>query len=179
VLAKRGVKVETLPYDPDRPPALLRSADAAFLSLDTETARLWLRQAKVTGYAPGRGVAGIFSLFDETLLDDLPEGATLVSPYVLPGGDEGAAIRALGAPSAATLHGWATAKMLAVALWQTGADTPDEAVAALGRLEGYDSGLAPPYQTRPDTRSRTPEGVVIKQQAGAFSAQGGFRRDSF
>lgn len=176
VLAERGVSVTIEPYDPARPPTLLRPADAAFLSLEGEAARSWLRQAKTTTYP--RGVAGIYSLFDPSLLPDLPEGARVVSPYVVPPGEEGEAIRSgAGAPSAAVLHGWATAKSLAVALWQTGADTPEEALVAVEGLAGYDSGLAPPYETRPGTRSRTPEGVLFEVRSGAFVTQGGFRRD--
>lgn len=176
VLAERGVSVTIEPYDPARPPALLRPADAAFLSLEGEVGRSWLRQAKTTTYP--RGVTGIFSLFDPSLLPDLPEGARVVSPYVVPPGEEGEAIRSgAGAPSAAVLHGWATAKSLAVALWRTGADTPEEALAAVEGLAGYDSGLAPPYETRPDTRSRTPEGVLFEVHSGAFVTPGGFRRD--
>jgi hypothetical protein len=46
-------------------------------------------------------------------------------------------------------------------------------------MAGYDSGLAPPYETRPQTRSRTPEGVVFEVHSGAFTAQGTFRRDPY
>jgi hypothetical protein len=82
-----------------------------------------------------------------------------------------------GQISARALHGWATAKYLSVALWQSGADRPAAVAGALAGLEGYDSGLAPPYQTRPGTRSRTPEGVVFQTGTGGFTASGGFRRD--
>jgi hypothetical protein len=176
VLGERGVSVSVETYDPARPPALLQSADAAFLSLDTGAARSWLRQARTTIHP--RGVAGIFSLFDPALLPDLPEGIRVTSPYVVPPGGEGEAIRSgAGEPSAAVLHGWATAKSLAVALWRTGADTPEEALAAVEGLTGYHSGLAPPYETRPGTRSRTPEGILLEVRSGAFVTQGGFRRD--
>jgi hypothetical protein len=77
------------------------------------------------------------------------------------------------------LHGWNTAKVLAVALWRSGADGADETVAALEGMAGYDSGLAPPYETRYQTRSRTPEGVVFEVRSGAFTAQGAFRRDPY
>ncbi|MGH9040722.1 MAG: hypothetical protein ACRDZ3_10890, partial [Acidimicrobiia bacterium] len=112
------------------------------------------------------------------LLADLPEGARVVSPYLVPGGAEGDAIRSgAGSPSAGVLHGWNTAKVLAVALWRSGADTPEETITALEAMTGYDSGLAPPYETRPGTRSRTPEGVVFEVRSGAFTPQGAFRRD--
>ncbi|HLF41847.1 MAG TPA: ABC transporter substrate-binding protein, partial [Acidimicrobiia bacterium] len=178
VLEQRAVKVFVEDYDPAAPPTHLRSADAAFLSLDTASAGSWLRQAKAAGYAPARGVAGISTLFDPALLADLPEGSRVVSPYLVPGGAEGDAIRSgAGGTSAPVLHGWATAKSLAVALWRTGADTPGAVQTALEGLTGYDSGLAPPYETRPGTRSRTPEGVVFVVRSGAFTADGGFRRD--
>jgi hypothetical protein len=137
-------------------------------------------QAKDGGYRPARGVAGIFSLFDETLAPDLPEGARVVSPYVVPGGDEGQAIRSdAGGTSAPVLHGWAGAKALAAAIWRTGADTPAELQAALEGLAGWSSGLAPAYETRPGTRARTPEGVVFRVESGALTADGGFRRDPY
>jgi hypothetical protein len=51
--------------------------------------------------------------------------------------------------------------------------------SALEGLAGWSPGLAPAYETRPGTRSRTPEGVLFQVQSGAYVAQGGFRRDSF
>jgi len=123
-------------------------------------------------------VSGIYSLSDETLLPDLPEGARVVSPYVVPAGDEGEAIRSgAGGTSAPVLHGWVSAKALAAAIWRTGADTPAELQAALEGLAGWSSGLAPAYETRPGTRSRTPEGVVFAVRQSAFVSEGGFRRD--
>jgi hypothetical protein len=101
----------------------------------------------------------------------------VVSPYVVPAGDEGQAIRSGAGTSAAALHGWAGAKALAAAVWRTGADTPAELQSALEGLAGWSSGLAPAYETRPGTRSRTPEGVLFQVQSGAFVPQGGFRRD--
>ena len=131
-------------------------------------------------YRPAKGVGGIYSLADETLLPDLPEGARVVSPYVVPSGDEGQAIRSgAGGTSASVLHGWAGAKALAAAIWRTGADTPAGVQSALEGLAGWSSGLAPPYETRPGTRSRTPEGVLFQVQSGAFVAEGGFRRDPY
>jgi ABC-type branched-subunit amino acid transport system substrate-binding protein len=182
VLAGKGVKVTTRVYDPAQPPALLPAAteDAAFVSLDPPAAAAFARQARESGYRPARGIAGVASLFDPAVLVDLPEGARVVSPYVVPGGAEGDAIRSgAGGTSAAALHGWTTAKVLAVALWRSGADTPDETMTALEGMTGYDSGLAPPYETRPQTRSRTPDGVVFEVRSGAFAAQGAFRRDPY
>ncbi len=102
----------------------------------------------------------------------------MVSPYVVPAGDEGQAIRSAGGgTSASVLHGWATAKSLAAAIWRTGADTPAEVQAALEGLTGWSSGLAPPYETRSGTRSRTPEGVALPGAVRRLRPQGGFRRD--
>ena len=50
---------------------------------------------------------------------------------------------------------------------------------ALEGLTGWSSGLAPPYETRSGSRTRTPEGVVFAVQSQAFVAQGGFRRDPY
>jgi hypothetical protein len=180
VLKQRNVtSVQVVSYDPaaHKP---LTPADAAFISLDPAAARAWVAQAKADGYHPAAGVAGIYSLADEALAPDLPEGARVVAPYVVPAGDEGQAIRSAGrGTSAPVLHGWATAKSLAAALWRTGADTPAEVQAALEGLTGWSSGLAPPYETRSSTRSRTPEGVLFAVQSQAFVAQGGFRRDPY
>jgi ABC-type branched-subunit amino acid transport system substrate-binding protein len=181
-LAGKGVQATIRVYDPAKPPPLLPTAaeDAAFVSLDPPAAAAFAHQAKENNYRPARGIAGVASLFDPAVAADLPDGARVVSPYVVPGGAEGDAIRSgAGSTSAGTLHGWATAKVLAVALWRTGADSPEEALAALEGMAGYDSGLAPPYETRPETRSRTPEGVVFEVRSGAFAAQGTFRRDPY
>jgi len=177
-LAQQGVKkVTVVTYDPDAHKPLL-PGDAAFVSLDPAAARAWVAEAKAAGYRPARGVAGIYSLADVNLAPDLPEGARVISPYVVPGGDEGAAIRSgAGGTSAPVLHGWATAKSLAAAIWRTGAETPAQLQTALEQLAGWSSGLAPPYETRPGTRSRTPEGVVLQVQNGAFTTDGSWRRD--
>jgi hypothetical protein len=178
VLKERKVNVEVVTYDPGAADHPLIPADAAFVSLDPASAKTWVAEAKSASYRPAAGVAGIYSLFDEALLADLPEGARVVSPYVMPSGTEGQAIRSeAGGTSASVLGGWATAKSLAAAIWRTGADTAAEVQAALEGLAGWSCGLAPTYETRPGTRSRTPEGVVFRVQSQAFVPDGGFRRD--
>jgi hypothetical protein len=179
VLEARGVTVTIHTYDPAKNPGLDAGADAALLSLDPSAAKAWVAQAKAAGHRPDRGIAGIYSLFDESLAPDLPDGARVVSPYVVPGGEEGQAIRSAGGISSSVLHGWAGAKALAAAIWRTDADTPAEMQAALEGLAGWSSGLAPAYETRPGTRARTPEGVVFRVQSGALTADGGFRRDPY
>jgi hypothetical protein len=177
VLSEQGVKVTVVLYDPDKP-APLQPADAAFLSLEPEAARSFLRQAKGAYYAPPRGLAGVYSLFEPSLLSDLPGGTRVVSPYVVPPGEESEAIHySAKGTGVGVLHGWATAKSLAVALWRSGAQTPEQVTSALEGLTGYDSGLAPPYEVRPGTNSRTPEGATHEVRSGAFSRTGGFRRD--
>jgi hypothetical protein len=179
VLAERGVKVRVELYDPVTPP-LLHPADAAFLSLEPEAARSFLRQAEASGYRPERGLAGVYSLFEPSLLSKLPGGTRVVSPYVVPPGEEAEAIHSSAkGTGVGVLHGWATAKSLAVALWRSGAQSADQVTAALEGLAGYDSGLAPPYEVRSGTRSRTPEGALHEVRSGAFSRTGGFRRDPY
>ncbi|HYT40572.1 MAG TPA: ABC transporter substrate-binding protein, partial [Acidimicrobiia bacterium] len=182
VLESRGVRVVVVTYDPDAPQKapLREGVDAALLSLDPAAARAWVAEAKAAGYRPALGVAGIYSLADATLAPDLPEGARVISPYVVPAGAEGEAIRsAAGGTSAPVLHGWVGAKALAAAIWRTGADTPAELQSALEALTGWSPGLAPAYETRPGTRSRTPEGVLLQVQSGAFATDGAWRRDPF
>jgi hypothetical protein len=179
VLTARGVSARIVTYDTavKKP---LAPADAAFVSLDPAAARAWVAQAKSEGYRPAQGVGGIYSLADPALAADLPDGTRVISPYVVPAGDEGQAIRSgAGGTSASVLHGWADAKALAAAVWRTGADTPAELQSALEGLAGWSSGLAPAYETRSGTRSRTPEGVLIQVESGAFVQQGGFRRDPY
>jgi ABC-type branched-subunit amino acid transport system substrate-binding protein len=177
VLKDRKVNVEVVTYAPGAD-MTFPAADAAFVSLDPAAAKAWVAEAKSAGYRPTAGVAGIYSLFDANVLADLPEGARVVSPYIVPAGAEGQTIRSeAGGTSASVLHGWATAKSLAAAIWRTGADTPAEVQSALQGLTDWSSGLTPPYETRSGTRSRTPEGVLFQVQSGTFSPQGGFRRD--
>src|SRR5205807_1453980 len=87
VLEARGVKVVVSTYDPaQRKTTLVPAADAAVLSLDPAAARDWVTRAKEAGYRPAQGIAGIYSLADESLAPDLPEGARVVSPYGVPSG---------------------------------------------------------------------------------------------
>ncbi len=73
------------------------------------------------------------------------------------------------------MHGWATAKWLAVSIWLSQADSNEELARALA-LEGFDSGFAPPVEYRPETYSRTPEAVVLKPQDGRLVSEGSFLR---
>ena len=176
-LRTRGVAAVRVPTDPASPRFV--PADAAFVSLPNGDAAPFLRAASNAGQAPEQGLWGIGSLFDEDLLAVAPAGLRLVSPYALPGPAEADAVRRGAERGLGTgvVHGWVTAKSLAVALWQAGATTPAELDAALGALAGYANGFMPPYEVRPGTRSRTPEGLVLVPRDGRFTAASPFRRD--
>ena len=180
VLTARGVAVTRVTYQPGSPIAWV-PADTAFLSLDTAAARAWFGDARSAGYQPASGVAGIYSLLDPEILQAAPNGTRILSPYQLPTGAELQALEAGSGRkvSAATISGWVGAKCLAVALWQTGAATPDAVTAALNGLIGFQDGFAPPYEVRPGTHSRTPEGLLYAIDAGTFSPVSDFRRDPF
>jgi len=177
VLRSRGVAVVRVPYSGGR--LAPSTADAAFLSLDTGAVRMWLTEARSAGIAPARGIAGIYSLADESLVGELPDGTRAIAPYRFPSGDEASALRGgTNRPlESSVVHGWNTAKMLAVALWRSGATTRDAVAPALRQLAGYDSGLAPPYEVRKGTTSRTPEGVLFVKSHDVLAPRGGFRRD--
>lgn len=180
VLRARDVTVLRMRFDPDG--QVLLPADAAFLSMPTDAARVWLETARASGYAPMLGVAGIYSLADPALLADLPEGTRLISPYTFASGAEREAMRRETghALSAELIHGWVTAKSMAVAVWLSGATDGASLTRAIERdLFGYRNGFAPPYEVRPQTRARTPEGLLYRVESGAFVARTGFLRDPF
>ncbi|HZQ83248.1 MAG TPA: hypothetical protein VFA83_00340 [Acidimicrobiales bacterium] len=176
-LQAQSVAVVRLAYTPGR--TAFPPADAAFLSLDTAEASSWLSDAAAMGYHPSK-LAGLSALDEAAVRSRLPDGTIVASAYVRPptGAEEAALEKAAGgSPGAADLHGWATAKSLAVALWRSGATTTTGARQALLGLGGYDSGLAPAYETRAGTTSRTPEAVVLRAAGGTLNPDGGFRRD--
>lgn len=180
VLRARDVTVLRMQFDPDG--QVLLPADAAFLSMPTDAARAWLEVARASGYAPTRGLAGIYSLAHPELLADLPEGTRLISPYTFASGAEREAMRRETghALSAELIHGWVTAKSMAVAIWLSGATDGASLARAIERdLFGYRNGFAPPYEVRPQTRARTPEGLLYRVESGAFVARSGFLRDPF
>lgn len=155
-------------------------AEVAVLSMGADDARRWLAAAAAQGYRPARGVAGLWSLADPGFAKDLPEGSTVITSYATPRADEAQAMSkaAGGPPSFAFVHGWATARALAQALWQSGAATPEELSRALAAFPQDDlGGLIAPYRVRTGTNSRTPEGLVLEVRGGSFVPQGGFRAD--
>jgi hypothetical protein len=159
-------------------PIIFVDADAAFVSLPPTDAGRWTADAKTLHYSPAF-VGGVASLFDEGLAATLPGGTRVTSPYRLLTGSEADALRG-GAGrqqlNARLIHGWVTAKWLAVAIWSHDADTPAEVQSSLEASGGYDSGWAPPYEVRPGTRSRTPEGADLRPSGSTFTS-GPFRKD--
>jgi hypothetical protein len=158
-------------------------ADVVFLSLDADTAAAWFDQARAVAYRPSRGVAGVYSLFDARLRAALEEfGARVLSPYLVPLNAEtrSKAFRSIDEPlGMGVIHGWVTAKDLAVAIWLHDVDGPRSMRAALRALEGYASGFAPPLDWRVGTHARTPEGLVYEVDDGLFTPMTGFLRDPF
>jgi hypothetical protein len=175
-LRERGVQVERVRWDPAGSPALV-PADAAFVSVPTADARSWLQAAKSAGYDPRRGIWGIWSLADDALVDAMPNDLQLLAPYAFARGDELAAMvdATDQAPSARLVHGWVTAKWLAVAIWWAG-DEPERLGGYL-RNGRFESGFAPPQETRTETNARTPEAVVLVPEDGRLEPKGPFRTD--
>jgi hypothetical protein len=179
VLRARGVAVLRVGFD-DAVPAVLPRADAAFVSLPTDLAREWLRDARGRSYAPSRGTWGVYSLADDALVAHMSSSVRVVSPFRLADAGEAEALRtALGRPlSARAVHGWVTAKLVAAAVARSGATSGKALSQAIEALRGYDDGFAAPYDLRPSTHSRTPEGIVLRPSGGQLVAEGSFLKDS-
>jgi hypothetical protein len=160
---------------------VLVSADAAIVLLDRPSTAAWIQMARSQGFAPTRGMVGVFGMAGDDLVPLLDPLDRALSPYGLPPTEsaEGSALRSgSGRPvSATSLHGWVTAKSLAVALWQSGADEGSEVQRALTALTGYNHGFAPPYEVRPGTNARTPEAIVMGRDGNRLVARSAFRRD--
>jgi hypothetical protein len=178
VLRDRGVSVLRVGFD-DAVPAVLPRADAAFLSLPTEMAGEWLRDAEDRSYAPARGTWGVYSLADDALVAHMSPSVRVVSPFAFSDNADAAELRrTLGRPlSARAIHGWVTAKLLTEAIARTDDTTAPGISAALAVLGGYDDGFGAPYDLRADTHSRTPEGIVLRPSGGRLVADGAFMRD--
>lgn len=172
VLRARGVATLRVGFDASLP-AVLPRASAAFVSLPTDAAREWLRDANDGGYRPTRGIWGVYSLADTALVPVMNPSVRVVSPFILPAPDASPNLR-----SARAVHGWVTAKLLGAAVSRTGATTASAIRDALAGLRGYDDGFAAPLDFRPGTNSRTPEGIVLRPSNGRLVASGGFARDT-
>lgn len=178
-LEDREVSVLEMEYDPEVP--VFTPTDAAFLALDAQDAARFFADARAVGYAPDRGFWGVGALFDEARLEDFSEDLHLASPYSV--GDE-AELDAVRERSdrpvdVDVLHGWITAKSLAVAIWESDAETPRQVRRAIRNLEGYENGFMPPYEVREGTNSRTPEAIVLGVADGQFVEEGGFETDPY
>ncbi len=178
---RRGSTVLRVTYRPEDPTPLFIPADLAVLSLGSDSALAWFRDAATVQYTTTRGVAGIYSLYEESLLPSFRQQVTILSPYrasVVPG-EMAALENRIGSESmgAAAIHGWVTAKAIAVSIWKSDAETQNALRTALARLTGFKSGFFDPYEVRPGTHSRTPEAVVISSASGRFFTSSGFRRD--
>lgn len=168
------VVVTTAPDDP-----FLVAADAAFLSLDTTAAGQFLTAAAGDGYEPPRGIWGVASLFNESLLDRIGPHVRVASPYVPALAEEMQVLRQRSGRPVATgsVHGWVTAKALAVAAYESRATSPAEMITALDDLVGWETSFIAPYDVRADTRSRTPEAAVLRSDGTRFVEERPFRRD--
>lgn len=175
-LRARGTHAVRVAWDASRPPAF-PPGDAAFVSLPPEAARGWLQAARELGYAPARGIWGIWSLADEALVGDMSTAVQLLAPYGFPAGVEldDLEARAKQQASARLVHGWVVAKWLAVAVWNGGDDSVK--LAERLRTHGFESGFFPIYAVRPETNSRTPEAVVVRPAGDRLVSERDFRTD--
>jgi ABC-type branched-subunit amino acid transport system substrate-binding protein len=180
VLQGAGIQVVTQDYTPGafRPVP----ADAAVLSMPTAAARQLLGEATCPICTPRLGFTGLYSLYDGSLAAALPDGSTLISPYWPASPSEAnaiaAAARSAGVPvGAGMLHGWATAKEIAVALYYADPLDPQAMTQALASLPPDATGLAPIHLRQGD-HERYPEGLLLKLGGGAFQAASAFRTDS-
>ena len=175
-LRARGVTPLVVPYAAGQQVAA-SPAGVAFLALDTADAKAWFAAAGRAGYHPA--VVGIGSLVEPSLAANMPDGTRAVAPYTLgaPGEHDALAAGIGTQPGMGAVHGWVTAKVLAVALWRTHATTPAETAAAIANLGPYDDGFAPPLMYRPGTNSRVPDGIVFTVHGHQLVSSGGFVRD--
>lgn len=177
-LRGRDVAVARIGFVPGSATNLFVAGDYAFLSMDTAASVAWLRQARAIGYRPGEALGGVYPMFDAgllPLLDGLP--ARILSPYQLPINAEtgSRAFRRIGEPHGArSIHGWVTAKSIAVAAWLREPVGARAMADALRRLRGYENGFAPPYETRSGTNARIPDGLLYGVEDGRFVALSGF-----
>jgi hypothetical protein len=152
-------------------------AKTAFLSLDSADVRAWFGDADRANYHPR--VAAIESAAEPSIAKVMPDGTRVVAPYDIPSSGEHASLASgIGAaPGIAAEHGWVTAKVLAVALWRSGAVTAAAANAALAQMSGYNDGFSPPLSFRPGTNSRLPDGTVLTVQNHTLVTSGVWARD--
>ena len=175
-LEARDVRVVKVLFNPSAP-AYVPGVEAAFLALPPHGVSAWVAGAPS---APAKGVWGIGSAFDDRLAD---AGARLslrvLSPYRPITGDEATALRNAvpdRALTAGAVHGWVTAKGIVELLRRNGGTTITE--TDLDTLSGWDPAWSPPFETRPGTRERTPEAILLRPVDGRFVAEGPFQRSA-
>lgn len=179
VLRSQGVAAVRIAYQESGTPPVFLPADVAFLSMDGTSAGRWLDDARDANYHPARGIAGVYPLVDTALASWFSDREVwAVAPYALLDTLETRALRGSSDDVGMDhVHGWVTAKMLAVAIWLHDVHKPADMRAALDALEGYANGFAPPYQTRASSNARTPEGILYELSGGVFVPRSGFLRD--
>ncbi|HEX9775446.1 MAG TPA: hypothetical protein VGB83_07690 [Actinomycetota bacterium] len=177
VLSARGVTTQRVAYDPASPAPAFAPADTSFLSMDSAASASWLRRSAAIGQA-GR-IAMLSQGQDPVVLAELGERSALgVSPFQIASTVEtrseafGGVLR-----SSAFVHGWVTAKALAVAIYQDLPRTASQTRAALGRLDGFLSNFFPRLEYRPGTHVRRPDAIAFTARAGGIQYRGGFRTD--
>jgi len=181
VVQRNGGRAVMVAYD-GTATSVLVPADVALLSLDGPSAQAWFRQARSGSYRPPDGVGAIYPVFDTALLSDIASGTKIESPYSTSSDTYEAAVLRTDTNrplSSALIHGWVTAKTLAVAVWERDADTRPALKAALAGLDGFSDAWTPQYGVRAGTHSRTPEGIVLEATNGGFTPRGGFRKDPY
>jgi hypothetical protein len=173
VLRERGVTSIVMTVEPGRPVVPV-PAQAAFLSLTAEHA-----QGVVAAYgttpAPARGFNGITTVAEA----GLPTGSRFISPYNFPDTAESHALReGSGQPlTARSIHGWVTAKTLAVAVWHEDPRSPAALQGALERMSGYNNRFAPAQTYRTGTHAVQPDGVLFTVGDNGPVETGPFRTD--
>lgn len=178
VLRDRQVVTVRVPFDPAAP--AFAASDASFISLPPAEVPVFLAAAADAGHAPRSGTWGVASALDERFLDVAARhgSVALASPYLVGGAESDELRTAVGRPvTAATVHGWVTAKALATAVARSQPRTPAAMDDALAALTGWESGFFPPYEVRPGTTARTPEAVVLRVTATGFTSDARFERD--
>jgi hypothetical protein len=176
VFQDAGVFVLTVDYVPGN--TALIPADIAVVSMPPGSARTFVREARDRSYAPRLGLAGIWSLYDDGVREGLGTKVTVVSPYWASSGEFSAIKRGVeargGRMGAEAIHGWATAKAIASALYWWNPKTPQQMASALQK--GIDLVVCP-YQLRSGTHERTPDGRVLEGTREGFTAKTGFLAD--
>jgi hypothetical protein len=114
-----------------------------------------------------------------TSWSDAKDKVRFISPYSLAKTTEAhylteATERPIGAD---LIHGWVTAKMIAVAVWRSGATTRDELAQSMRAMTSYVNNFAPAYHVRGGTNARIPDGILYEMTAKGLVARGNFRTD--